>query len=588
MQKRSGTTAKLCFACPRLLVGVSIVLCSALLFGQSENATQASTSVQQNEPEIVSHETTTFKVRVNQVLLKVVVRDKDGNTVGNLTRDSFQVFDNGKPQTISSFALQKVTPKLSAPEEKSGQQAQPETSALEEPQHYIGYIFDDMHLGAGDLARVQQAASQYISAMSSDTRAAVFTTSGRTTLDFTDDRRKLLDTVAAIRQVMLMRNPDINPCPWMTYWAADRIINKNDGQVLQTLVSDTIKCLQLNINAPDISAIIAQATAIVQASARQEISNGDHDTRIAIDVVRNVIGRMALLPGQRTLVVISPGFLAQEDHYHEIDVVEDKAVRASVTIETLDARGLYTDPGLSAENNRSDSNILEYMRQSARQDEDVLAELADATGGTFFHNNNDLLQGFRQVAAPAEVVYAIAFSPQNLKLDGRFHNLKVTVKSTPKLVVHTRKGYYAPNHAEDQQTLAKEEIEDAIFSRDERYDIPMELHTQFFKSSDAAANVAVVTHVDLKPLSFRKDAGRNLNTVTVVSALFDRNGHFVTGQEKTIEFHMRDETLQRQKRTGIAIRSNFDVKPGDYLVRVVVRDTEGQLVSAKNDTVQIP
>jgi hypothetical protein len=51
---------------------------------------------------------------------------------------------------------------------------------------------------------------------------------------------------------------------------------------------------------------------------------------------------------------------------------------------------------------------------------------------------------------------------------------------------------------------------------------------------------------------------------------------------------MRDDSLQRHLHKGIAVNSNFDVKPGDYLVRVVVRDTEGQLLSAKNDTVSIP
>jgi len=51
---------------------------------------------------------------------------------------------------------------------------------------------------------------------------------------------------------------------------------------------------------------------------------------------------------------------------------------------------------------------------------------------------------------------------------------------------------------------------------------------------------------------------------------------------------MHDNFLESVTRTGIMVRSSFDVKPGDYLVRVVVRDSEGQMLSAKNSTLQIP
>jgi hypothetical protein len=184
-------------------------------------------------------------------------------------------------------------------------------------------------------------------------------------------------------------------------------------------------------------------------------------------------------------------------------------------------------------------------------------------------------------------VYLISFKPQNLKFDGKFHALKVVVKSPEKLSARTRKGYFAPKAAEGEAEQARSDIEDAIFSRDERQEIPVALHTEFYRSQNKA-NVAVVARVDLRQLMFRKQAGRNLDTVTVVSALFDRNGRYVAGWEKKIDFHMDDASLQRHMRTGIAVKSSFAVDPGGYLVRVVVRDSEGQMLSAKNDTVEIP
>jgi len=217
-----------------------------------------------------------------------------------------------------------------------------------------------------------------------------------------------------------------------------------------------------------------------------------------------------------------------------------------------------------------------------------MAVLADGTGGTFFQNNNDLDEGFRRVSTAPEYYYVLGFSPQNLKLDGSFHNLKVTLKTPVKLTVQARRGYYAPKHEADASQVAKEEIEDAVFSQEELHDLPVGLHTRFFKSGEAAAKLTVLAHVDVKQLRFRRAEGRNWNDLTVVSALFDRNGNFLQGSQKTVEMRLKDETLQAKVGSGITLTTSFDVKPGSYLVRLVVRDKEGRLMSAENGAVEIP
>jgi hypothetical protein len=73
-----------------------------------------------------------------------------------------------------------------------------------------------------------------------------------------------------------------------------------------------------------------------------------------------------------------------------------------------------------------------------------------------------------------------------------------------------------------------------------------------------------------------------------VAGLFDRNGVYVTGQQKKVEMRLKDETLEKRLDGGITIRSSIDVKPGTYSVRLVVRDSEGQLMSAQNGAVDIP
>jgi hypothetical protein len=51
---------------------------------------------------------------------------------------------------------------------------------------------------------------------------------------------------------------------------------------------------------------------------------------------------------------------------------------------------------------------------------------------------------------------------------------------------------------------------------------------------------------------------------------------------------LKDQTLESRLNSGITVRSSFDVKPGSYMIRLVIRDSEGQLMAAANGTVDIP
>jgi len=154
--------------------------------------------------------------------------------------------------------------------------------------------------------------------------------------------------------------------------------------------------------------------------------------------------------------------------------------------------------------------------------------------------------------------------------------------------LQARRAYYAPLHAADPLESAKEEVREALFSRDEQRDIPVDLNMQFFKSSEANAKLAVIARVDLRPLHFRKAEGRNLDTLTIVAGLFDSNGNYVSGLQKTVDMRLRDQTLAALPAGGITVRNNFDLMPGDYSIRLVVRDSEGQMMTARNGAVRIP
>ena len=102
------------------------------------------------------------------------------------------------------------------------------------------------------------------------------------------------------------------------------------------------------------------------------------------------------------------------------------------------------------------------------------------------------------------------------------------------------------------------------------------------------AKLSVLARVDIRNLRYRKVSDRNNDKLTIVSGVFDRNGNFISGLEKIVELRLRDETLAKLPASGINIRSTFDLTPGSYVLRLVVRDAEGQTMAARNGAVQIP
>ena len=214
--------------------------------------------------------------------------------------------------------------------------------------------------------------------------------------------------------------------------------------------------------------------------------------------------------------------------------------------------------------------------------------MADGTGGTFFHNRNDLDEGLRQAVAAPPLSYLLGFSPQNLKVDGHFHGLKVSLANKQKFAIQARNGYYAPKTIPNPVEAAKQEIREAIFSQEELLDVPVDLQTQFFKKDATSARLSVLARFDVKGIHFRKAEGRNADILTIVTAIFDDNGNYITGGQKTVQMKLLDTTYSRLSRSGLTLKSSYDVKPGSYMVRLVVRDGEGSQMAARNGAVVIP
>jgi VWFA-related protein len=384
---------------------------------------------------------TVFKVSVRLVPVSVVVRDTKGQAVGNLGKKDFLLFDERKPQPISSFTVEKekgerepgsaeqAAPSAASADASGDRSADANMKPAAQNQNNVAYVFDDLQTTFEDLANVIAAAERHLSALHPEDRAAVFTTSGQIGLDFTSDREKL----QAVLRMLKPHSHVTSECPPISYYMADLIANQGDAGASALAVDETKRCAGVTA---------AAAKGIATAKALEVVSIGRVESERTLQVLNDVIARTAAMPGRRSIVLVSAGFLtvAPDAQDREMSLV-DQAVRAGIVFNTLAVEGVPAT-GISGSNSEDFGRAL-FDRDEATARSEVLADLAYGTGGMFFHNNNDLQEGFRQTADVPEYIYLLGFSPQ--KLDGTFHKLKVKVTGAEaeKVSVQARAGYYA-------------------------------------------------------------------------------------------------------------------------------------------------
>jgi VWFA-related protein len=529
---------------------------------------------------------TTFKVRVNLVRVHVIVRDHHDKTVDNLKREDFLVYDQGKLQAISSFDVETASSRrikaksATKTREDSGTKGDEEKLSL--PERFVALVLDDTHLTTNDMGPSRLAALKFLSDISPGDLVAVYTTSGQTKQEFTSDAEALQKAVKGITPRTSLK-AGLADCPDVTYYLADLIQNKHDSQALQVVLQDAMQCLHRGT---------ADAQAVAQSAILRKLGEGDAENESMYRHLEEVLQRLSGLPGDRVMLMVSPGFQLSSQYSDEFGIV-DLANQANIVINTLDARGLYT-PETGADVSRATGASIatmgydtSYRLAALSQAANVLRDFASGTGGTYFGNSNDLVGGMKLLGAPPDFSYVLSFSPQNQKMDGRYHTIRVTLANKQSYSIQARNGYYAAKKANNAEELAEQEIQEAALSQQEIGDMPLELRTQYFKT-EKTAMLSVLSHIGVSGIHFRKADGRHEDNLILATIIFDENGDYVTGAEKFVTLKLLDTTFEKMSRLGLAVKSSFEVKPGRYLVRQVVRDSEGAQMAARNCAVEIP
>ena len=389
----------------------------------------------------------TIVVNVSRVFVPVVVRDKQGHAVADLTKDDFQVLDDGKPRVISGFTVEKREVTESGQGSSIGSAAPttvPQGATL--PKRITVFLFDDLHLSAEELAYLKKIDAKALDgALVGTDMAAVVSLSGKVNSGLTRDRTKLHDSIMSLEPHSLY-TASAAECPKIEYYEADRIENKHDGAAAAKALAQVFACDP----ALDPQRDLNVAQRLMESAARRVLAVGDQDVQVTLASIKEFVRRMAKLPGQRTLILISPGFVSVAPGARGWESqIMDLATESNVTINALDARGLYT--GVTDISERGASQIIDATHlASMTRAEEVMSELAVGSGGAFFHNSNDLGAGFKSLTEAPEVVYVLELSLDGVKPDGSYHRLKVKVNREG-VNLQARQGYSAPKQEKNKK-----------------------------------------------------------------------------------------------------------------------------------------
>jgi VWFA-related protein len=382
---------------------------------------------------------TTFHSKVDVVLVPVLVKDNHGAAVGDLSQRDFEVFDNKKHQEITAFM---VAANSNVQFTKSSGRAVPGALPVL-PRRFVVFLIDDLHINFVDLARAREAAKSVVSSLSEGEIAAVISLSGVVNSGLTADRQALKDAIATIRPQSLYRATGTD-CPDMDFYEAELIVNERNSVALQAATDEVLDC-NPSLKSRNVAENLADSTA------RRVFEMGEQDSRVSFASLRELVNKTAALPGLTTVILVSPGFLtaAARDQQEESQIIDTAAV-SNITINVLDPRGVYSSEGDAGDRGAGSAHMnqlrSEYRRAALLQSDNIGAELANGTGGTFVHNTNDLQAGLKALASPPEFLYLLEFHAHDLKRDNSYHRLKVKVDRKG-VRVQARRGYFAARPA---------------------------------------------------------------------------------------------------------------------------------------------
>jgi VWFA-related protein len=480
---------------------------------------------------LVAQQPPAFRAEIDSVQLDVRVVDEEGRFVRDLGRGDLQVFEDGQPQTISTFAMVDIP--------IAGETGRPSlipsdvtTNAGMNQGRLFAMVLDDLNTHPLRGVTVRQLAKHFVDHNLEDAdRLAIITTSGSRTVsqEFTANPVRLHAVIDR--------------------FAAHALQPTDSYEFKQTFLNAQSTLRSLRAVAAWLGAQTGRRKAIVF------ISEG-----LKFDIWND---------GLNPAGVMNPDVTTLVDEMRDLVTA---ATRANVSIYPVDARGLPTAPAPSI---KPIPTLVDEDRFSSGwvQAEQSLHELAETTGGVALVHSNEFEQAFDRIVEEASSYYLVGYTSSNTRRDGRFRRIEVRT-TRPGLKVRTRTGYAARNERQAGRAPASAVIE-TLQSPLAVSGLTLNVAAVPFRGTGSKAAVGVVVHASGSDVQVAEAAGRFNGSIEVAIAAADADGKIKDSERGTLRLQLKPETRAHVAQHGIRMLSHLDLPAGTYQLRVAAVDNQG-------------
>ena len=535
-----------------------------------------------------------FGAEVEQVIVDLVVTDREGDPVPGLTQDDLAVTEDGVPQQIVTFEA------VNLPEEPTPlSTALPRISRNTEPAAQSGRIFvivfDDLNLSPYRAHDAKAAVASFLTyGVREGDSVTLVATSGDAwwTARMTSGRDKLIDIV---KRLDGRRIPDTS-AERLTDWEAMRIYIHQDRHVTQQVMErfENFGVQLLDQGDPQNPTTGTVLDPLLGARVREVYFEARTRNQATLEVLERVLNGLASAKGRKSVILVSEGFI-YDSNLVEFRRVSAASRRANAAIYFVNARGLEGMPvEFSAEFGPAPASAdVGFALTSLSSLDDGSEALADESGGFTVRNTNDLDSGIQRIARETRIYYLLGYVPANTARDGSFRKIEIKLKDGRGLSVRARKGYYAPSAGGTVEVGAKEGIDpimqaalDSPWAED---GIPLRMtHYVLGERTTGNADVVLVVELDVDALRFEEKDGRHASEIEFLLV----DAHPQSGEyyryDQTVTMSLRPATRERLSRTWYPIVREFELRPGDHQARIIVRETATGLIGSVIHEFSVP
>ena len=525
------------------------------------------------------------RVYTELVQTDVMVFDKQGRFVKDLTRDNFELRIDGKPRPIEAFEL--ITAGSDEESQLAAARGAP-TINLKRPVpldrgRIVFFYIDDFHMDVASFALARKTISNFIEKeMGQNDQAAIASATGQIGFlqQLTNDRMVL-------RAALERLNPrtystrDMERPPMSEYNAT--LIERGDRDVFEFFVTETIR------NNPGINREVAASMVRGRASAIN--SQGAVFNNHTLVGLERLVRRAQNLPGRKVVFFLSGGFLIENrrgDAINKIRDVTSAAARSGVVIYSMDARGLATGMSdASAEVPFDPSGRLVHSsRGELTATQDGMNALAADTGGKAIFNTNDLSKGIAPALNETAVYYLLAWKPDaEAQKQKRFRNLEVRLVNRTDLNVRVRKGYLDVDPAPEvaakpsasptpvSQTVPAK-LREVIAAPYPERDLPILMSADYYDVAGKGPTLSTAIQIPIEFLTFTQQPdGKHQAAVDVSGVFYDDKGAPIANFiERIVATSLAPENSVGDR--DITFTYPAKLAPGLYQVRVAARDAK--------------